>query len=75
MLATLIPPKTATYFQDPLGICVSKYLWTKVSMLEATEGKNVEVGHQGTTKANDSNRHTMISHQALDLMENDAYYV
>lgn len=53
MLATLIPPKTATYFQDPLGICVSKYLWTKVSMLEAIEGKNVEVGHQGTTKAND----------------------
>lgn len=53
MLATLIPPKTATYFQDPLGICVSKYLWTKVSMLEATEGKNVEVGHQGTTKASD----------------------
>lgn len=44
-------------------------------MLEDTEGKNVEVGHQGTTKANDSDRHSVISHQALDLMENDVYYV
>lgn len=44
-------------------------------MLEDTEGKNVEVGHQGTRKASNSNRHSMISPQALDLIENDAYCV
>lgn len=33
--------------------------------------KSVEVDHWGAVKANDSNRDTTISHQALSLMESE----
>ena len=44
-------------------------------MLEVTKRTNVELGRRGAVKASDSNRDTMIPHQILGLMENDAYYI
>lgn len=40
-------------------------------MVEAKKRENVELGHVGAVKANDSTRDTRISHQALGLMETD----